>query len=103
MEDAGIAALTARFDPEQDAAHGFPVWPDNAAAVDAFCACATQWRVTGAGLGGMTFIGLDYQSCATLLEARQMPLTPDGWQRLQIIEAAAMAGLNAPDGGADRP
>jgi hypothetical protein len=74
---AGIAASAAIT----------PVWPENAAAFEAFAALQTQWRV---GMGGP--IGLDYAAVPVVLELQGV--APSERRRvfddLRVMEAEAL-------------
>jgi hypothetical protein len=71
--------------PEPDA-EGFEVMPANWAAVIAFLACETQWRVA-VGFGGPYWLGLDYAGVDVVL--RRTGSKAD-FADLQAMEAAAL-------------
>lgn len=74
------------------------VWAENAAAVSAFIAASSQWRVASIGGGfvpaALIYIGLDYAGVRIGIEAAGITITPDMWSRVRIMEAAACAALN---------
>ncbi|MFN3971243.1 MAG: DUF1799 domain-containing protein [Gemmobacter sp.] len=69
----------------------FAVWRGHTAAVRAFLAVSTQWRVGGAGV----VIGLDYAAARAGLEAEGTTVTPEVWRDLRAIEAGAVEGFGA--------
>lgn len=100
MEDAEAVALglspvqVARLrSPPPDGQEG--VWRQNLAAVRAFLAVSSQWRVASGGMGGLAIIGLDYTAVRAGLGALRIRVTPDLWTDLQIMEAAAVAEMAA--------
>ena len=101
MDEASIANLRRELAARSgDAGDG--VWQDNVATVEAFLAASTQWRTEsiagGMGPGRLIFIGLDYAGARAGIEAAGIALTPELWDGVQVMEAAARAALN----GADR-
>jgi hypothetical protein len=74
------------------------VWPEHAAIVTAFLACATQWRVTAVGGGfapaRLLWIGLDYASARAGMEAAGIAITPKLWSGVRLMEAEARDALN---------
>lgn len=86
------------IDPAEVAAaldHGARgVWPDNWPIVTAFLWVDTQWRVSG-GPHGRIVVGLDYASVRAGLASVRLRITPELWAGLQVIEAEAIAALNA--------
>jgi hypothetical protein len=69
------------------------VWAENVAAVTAFLAVSTQWRVA-AGATGLVITGLDYAGVRAGIEAIGIEITPRLWGDVQMIEAGALAELN---------
>ncbi|UDF29839.1 UNVERIFIED_ORG: DUF1799 domain-containing protein [Roseateles sp. XES5] len=70
-------------------------WP----SLEAFLACATQWRTETVVMGGagaissqIVFVGLDYKSCLDLLKFRAAP--PHVFDDMQVMEEAALPILN---------
>lgn len=61
------------------------------AALHAFLAIATQWRVVGPGDGTLRRTGLDYTGAARGLELAGVDVTPALWSDIQLIEAGAIA------------
>lgn len=72
----------------------FGLWPANRAAVEAFLACDTQWRIAPRGLAGLRVTGLDYPACKVIAEARGLALGADDWLGLQVMERAAIDAIN---------
>jgi hypothetical protein len=85
----GIAISPEDLFPER--AQG--VWQENVAAVTAFLAVSTQWRVV-AGASGLLCTGLDYAGARAGIEALGIEITPRLWGDVQVIEAGALAELN---------
>lgn len=71
--------------------HG--VWPENAPAVEAFLAVATQWRVV-AGPERLRVVGLDYAGARAGWDLAGIAMTPALFADVRIMEAAAIAALN---------
>jgi hypothetical protein len=96
MDEAAIAALTAKLSPPADSDG---VWPEHVAAVTAFLSAQTQWRTAvrwlPSGVAGTWWIGLDYAGARVAIEAAGIAITPALWARLATIEHAAIAALNA--------
>lgn len=99
MSEAEIEALKVKL-------HGPPtglaVWPENAAAVEAFLTAASQWRTAIAVVEGQLrtlFVGLDYAGAKVALDARRIETTPELWNGLVEMEQAALAALNGPSTG----
>lgn len=77
------------------------VWPDNADAVAAFLAAASQWRTTIADRNGRIVtrvLGLDYAGAAIAWSARGIEPDSDLFDRLTVIEMAARDALNGESG-----
>lgn len=77
------------------------VWSDNADAVTAFLAAASQWRTTIADRNGRIvtrFLGLDYAGAAIAWSARGIEPDADLFDRLTVIEMAARDALNVETG-----
>jgi hypothetical protein len=72
------------------------VWPDNLEAVELFLALQTQWRVSGT-MAGIFYSGLDYGAAAVLLRARRSSNRAQLLADLQVMEFAALKGLNRRD------
>ncbi|ABE50953.1 DUF1799 domain-containing protein [Methylobacillus flagellatus] len=74
----------------------FEVWPEHWETVEVFMATVSQWRVV-AGLGSLTYLGLDYQALPAVLKL--MGIKKKNHQRifwgLQEMERAARPLLNA--------
>lgn len=73
----------------------FPVYEENARALEYFLSLATQWRMT---FGGIT--GLDYASVDALFKIRGVKQAErsDLFADLQTMERAALPLLNAREG-----
>lgn len=99
MDPHSLALLADALTETMEADDG--VWPENAAIVDAFLAVASQWRVISVG-GGMApampfYVGQDYAAARVALDAEAIPVTPDLWRGLRIMETAACNALNEAD------
>ena len=66
------------------------VWEENWAVLELFLRCQTQWRTTMNGV-----LGLDYVAVAWLFRLYAVDDERSMLEDLQIMEAAAMATLNA--------
>jgi hypothetical protein len=62
--------------------------------VHAFVTVASQWRAVLTPLGELCYLGLDYAGVCAGLAAERIPVTPDLWRELRIMEAAARDALN---------
>lgn len=69
------------------------MWPENAPAVEAFLAAATQWRVV-AGPERLRVVGLDYAGARAGWDLAGIAMTPALFADVRIMEAAAIAALN---------
>jgi hypothetical protein len=82
--------------------HEFEVWPENWNALRAFLFVSTQWRtaVIGGGMapGRLYWIGLDYGAVAAALAGGGLDASPEVWDGLRAMEAAARNALNGVDG-----
>lgn len=67
------------------------MWPENEKTVWLFLECATQWRY--GALGGV--IGLDYSALDVMFRYRNMEVTPELFEGVQVMERAALPVLNA--------
>ncbi len=72
---------------------GDGVWPENAGAVRAFLAVATQWRMV-AGMAGMVATGLDYAGAQAGLALAGIVADEALWDDIRMIEQGAVAALN---------
>lgn len=68
------------------------------AAVRAFLAVSSQWRVAAGGGGGIAVIGLDYTAVRCGLSAAGIRVTPEIWAGLQVMEAEAVREMNGRGG-----
>jgi hypothetical protein len=96
--DAAAQAAIARWAIDRTGPAFCGVWPDNAAAVTAFLAAASQWRTMIADRNGRIatrFLGLDYAGAAIAWSARGIEPDADLFDRLTVIEMAARDALNA--------
>lgn len=73
------------------------MWPENAASVEFFCRCATQWNVA-AGMAGLYYLGLRYEAVESAMRMRRVKGRATLFDDLQVMEGAALAALNANDG-----
>jgi hypothetical protein len=80
------AQIDAELGPKDE---GFQVWPENWPALQAFLAVQTQWAI---GMNGPT--GLDYTRVRAGLELAGVETTPALFQKLRILESAALAALS---------
>ena len=79
--------IDAELGPAEKA---FPVWPENWPAVQAFLSVQTQWAIGMSG--GPT--GLDYARVRAGLELAGVEATPELFQKLRILESAALAAIS---------
>lgn len=70
------------------------LWVQNAPAVRAFLAIASQWRVVASERTGLRFIGLDYDAGDAGLRRAGIETTPEDWEGVRIMEAEARRILN---------
>jgi Phage related hypothetical protein (DUF1799) len=70
------------------------IWPEHQAALEAFLAVDSQWRVAAAGIAGISLIGLDYAAVVAVFGLLAIVLTTAQWQDFREIEAAACQLLN---------
>jgi len=66
------------------------VWPDNAAALDAFLAVTTQWRVVASAAGPLGVGGLDYSAVRVRFDLAGIAASPGLWADVQVIGAGAL-------------
>lgn len=72
----------------------FQVLPANVAAVKAFLALQTQWRwisLSTMGAARILRTGLVYEAIETTCRLRRIALAGDDFERIQVMEAAALA------------
>lgn len=67
------------------------VWPDNVPTVKAFVLCDTQWKVQIDPTGRLVPSGLDYAGARAGLDMLEIKVSPELWQGVMIMEAAAKA------------
>ncbi|EDQ34299.1 Phage related hypothetical protein (DUF1799) [Hoeflea phototrophica DFL-43] len=99
--DAAAQAAIARWAIDRTGPAFCGVWPDNADAVAAFLAAASQWRTMIADRNGRIvtrFLGLDYAGAAIAWSARGIEPDSDLFDRLTVIEMAARDALNGETG-----
>lgn len=94
FDEAAIAGLRAMIGRP----NGFAgVWPQNAAAVTAFLAAASQWRTNTAQWGERLvarFTGLDYAGAAVAWTARGIEMDSETFDGLTVMEMEARDALN---------
>jgi len=64
------------------------------AALLAFLAVASQWRIACPAEGAMRRTGLDYQAARAGLDLAGVTVTPELWADIQTIEFAVIAAGN---------
>lgn len=69
------------------------VWPENASAVEAFLAVASQWRVLALPTG-LAWLGLDFAGARAGLELAGIEVTPELWADLRIVAIGAKDEMN---------
>ena len=74
---------------EDDADERFAVYPENAATVRLFLACATQWRLAPSGAP----IGLDYTAVDCAIARLDLDCDSDTFAGLQLMERAAIKAM----------
>lgn len=72
------------------APEAFELMRVNVAALEAWLACETQWRVA-AGMGGLTWLGLDYGAVDVVLRRLGMEEPDRVFRDLQVMESAALS------------
>ena len=72
----------------------FAIWRDNAATLDLFLACATQWRII-AGLNRVIYQGLDYASLEIVMRLLKVPDQIAMFNAIQAMERAALQVFNS--------
>ena len=91
-----MAEFGVRLSEEEGQDEDFdPVAECNWESLMAFLACDSQWRTCGIGLGGLAWIGLDYQCCDVAF--RRGGFADDLWDDVQFMEKAALPVLNSGD------
>lgn len=70
------------------------VWPQNIAAVTAFLAISSQWRLLVLPDGKRLATGLDYTAARAGLEMAGITVEPMLWAKIRVIEQGAMAAIN---------
>ena len=89
--------VLAQLEQEQ-VVRAFEVWPENWPTVEAFQVVSTQWRATalpgGMEPGKVYWHGLDYAGVAAGLAGHGIEATPELWNGLSVMEAAARDVLN---------
>nr|WP_245258663.1 DUF1799 domain-containing protein [Methylopila sp. M107] len=76
----------------ETSADDFDVWAPNWAAVTAFLALDTQWRVVARWGGGFVYLGLDYPAVDVVLRRRKADEAT--FDDLRLMEGAAIEVLN---------
>lgn len=75
------------------------IWPDMQDGVALFFAMSTQWRWTGAGMGGAFRTGLDYSSIEPTARASGLELTNKLFDDIRTLEREALAVWSRKRGG----
>jgi hypothetical protein len=84
-----MADFANSSEPDED----FQVLPWNVTAVKAFLALQSQWRWASLSTMGEARIlrtGLAYEAIETTCRLRRIELGPDDFERIQVMEAAAL-------------
>jgi len=71
----------------------FEVWDKSATSLDAWFACATQWRAFTRRDGAMIWLGLDYAGVDVALRRLEFDNGPRLFGDLQLMEQAALAAF----------
>ena len=74
--------------------HDFEVWEENWEAVMMFLRMQTQWNVSMNGL-----IGLNYQALETLIRLYHVKEPVELFEKVQVIERAALVKMNTKRAG----
>ncbi|TCP88915.1 uncharacterized protein DUF1799 [Rhizobium sp. PP-CC-2G-626] len=83
-----MGAGTEGLEIEDQDAVGFEVWTLSEDSWRAWMACQTQWSATGAGLAGLTYLGLDYAGVDVVL--RRLRFDDAVFDDLMIMETEAL-------------
>jgi hypothetical protein len=101
MAALGIEQEAIEAEVEQEAAQGTcEIHADNETTALAFLSLRTQWRLvsgmSGVGMSGVAFQGLEYAAIPPVLELLQVPRKQRAivFAELQVMERAALAVLN---------
>lgn len=78
----------------QQAPEAFEIMGPNAAALRAWLACETQWRVA-AGMGGIVWLGLDYSAVDVVL--RRGGFADGVFADLMVMETEALSVFGEKD------
>lgn len=70
------------------------IWPENWSIVEAFARVFSQWRIVALPMGGVFYAGLDYAGVKAGLEPYGYEVTPEFWDGIRTMEAAARAEFN---------
>lgn len=73
----------------QPSAQTFEIMAQNTATFRVWMACETQWRVAS-GLGGMVWLGLDYNAVDVVLRRRHIENGDEVFADLMEMEAEAL-------------
>lgn len=92
LKDADHWGIPPECLPEEDTADG--IWPENLPAVQAFLSVCSQWRTLSSATGGTHWLGLDYTAVDRGFALAGIEMSPDLWDRVQLIEAGACSALN---------
>ena len=86
-----FARMGARIAEEAPTAgsDAFGIMGQNSAALQIWLACETQWRVA-AGMGGITWLGLDYNAVDVVLRRSGIDCADQVFADLMVMESAAL-------------
>jgi hypothetical protein len=73
------------------------VWPEHVLAMNLLAACQSQWRLQIRGMGGVVWRGAYWTDVAKAMQFMCVPkkAQPELWQQYRVMEAEAMAILQA--------
>ena len=75
----------------------FDIFPENWDVFLIFTKLRTQWNMA-VGMGGATFVGLNYQSIEMLFKLYKIKDRRQAFEDVQIMEASALVFLNKSKG-----
>lgn len=89
MLDQGLDPGEINASRKAEKVEHFEVWEENWQALEVFCQCQTQWRVSMSGL-----VGMDYTAVSWVLRLNQVEDELLTLQKLQIVEATVLKLMN---------